>query len=88
MKVSEIEQSEKPTGLYRVKKLFIGGVLKGIESEFIGGVPFTTGFVCSYPAAGGSPYKIISCKPVKVGDLQRKYNVVLMKRIKKQIHKT
>lgn len=44
---------------YRIVKLFIGGLLKGLTYEYVSSVKFEVGFICHKPI-GGSPYKIIS----------------------------
>ncbi len=44
---------------YKVTRLFIGGILKGLTYTETTSVKFTVGFVCRKPI-GGSPYKIIA----------------------------
>lgn len=48
---------------YKVTRLFIGGILKGLTHTGITTVKFEKGFICNNPI-GGSPYKIISCEEV------------------------
>lgn len=48
---------------YKIIKLFIGGLLKGLTYEETRSFPMTVGFTCKHPV-GGSPYKIILCEEI------------------------
>lgn len=47
---------------YKVTRLFIGGILKGITHTEVTSVRFDVGFICNNSI--GSPYKIIFCEEV------------------------
>ena len=51
------------TGLYRIKRLFISGILKGLDYEEVTTVKMKVGKTVKKPC-GGSGYKIVSCVAV------------------------
>lgn len=55
---------------YKVTRLFIGGLLKGMTHTGMTDVKFTVGFVCRKPI-GGSPYKIIVVEEIHMNEQLR-----------------
>ncbi len=49
---------------YRVTRLFIGGILKGLTHTDLTTVKFEVGFICNRPCAG-SPYRIIAVEKIE-----------------------
>jgi F0F1-type ATP synthase assembly protein I len=56
-------QRKREATSFVVTKEFTGGVLHGLTINETTPVRFEVGFVCDKPS-GGSPYKVIACKPV------------------------
>ena len=48
---------------YKVTRLFVGGILEGLEYTEVTAIEYTLGWVCNKPI-GGSPYKIIRIEKV------------------------
>lgn len=46
--------------IYKITKLFIGGILEGLTHTEITPVKFELGFECKKPIGGTSPYRIIA----------------------------
>lgn len=51
------------TKTYEITKLFIGGLLEGIEIIERRNYPMEVGLVVANPV-GGSPYKVIACQQI------------------------
>lgn len=49
--------------MYKITRLFIGGLLNGLTHTGTYTSPMTVGFVCQNPV-GGSPYKVVECVEV------------------------
>lgn len=47
--------------LYRVTKLFIGGLLAGLTYTVETRYPFPVGWECLLPYGNTSPYRIVEC---------------------------
>jgi len=51
---------------YQVRKVFIGGLLKGLVVDDISPVPFKFGEKITKPCGGTSPYVVSDCFPILV----------------------